>query len=314
MDDRRAGRDRRHGAFDRGRRASWTRSPKCWTPRPASTCCTRARCRSSDARGARLWSQLVETIAERWDDVIDAIDDMIDTPAVDATALAAAEKRSVVDDEAADDLSIADTAADDEDDLDEEEAPAGSGRRSASTPSGSRRMRARSSRCVATSDDKPVFLGTDGKIEAFGASAHWPRGSRARARRATTSPRRRRGRRSWRGRSDLEVTVDSMNSYVLAELDGDLAEGTTSVDPARLGWPPSCCSTSASGRATTTRAGAGRVAAAGVAGVVHRQARPHAARAEPAFRRRVGEAARADRRAGGPAQPGTNASAPRTPA
>lgn len=37
-----------------------------------------------------------------------------------------------------------------------------------------------------------------------------------------------------RAGSDLEVTVDSMNSYVLAELDEDLAEGTTSVDPARL--------------------------------------------------------------------------------
>jgi len=38
--------------------------------------------------GTRLWNQLVETIAERWDDVIDAIDDMIDTPEVDTTALA----------------------------------------------------------------------------------------------------------------------------------------------------------------------------------------------------------------------------------
>ena len=71
--------------------------------------------------------QLVETIAERWDDVIDAIDDMIDTPDVDGTALAAAEKEVVVtDDDAADDLSIADTVADNEDDPEEaaDEAPA----------------------------------------------------------------------------------------------------------------------------------------------------------------------------------------------
>ena len=30
--------------------ASWTSSPRCWTPRPPSTCCTRARCRSPAAR------------------------------------------------------------------------------------------------------------------------------------------------------------------------------------------------------------------------------------------------------------------------
>ena len=34
--------------------------------------------------GARLWSQLVETVAERWDEVIDALDELVDTPEVDA--------------------------------------------------------------------------------------------------------------------------------------------------------------------------------------------------------------------------------------
>jgi hypothetical protein len=186
--------------------------------------------------GARLWSQLVETIAERWDDVIDAIDDMIDTPAVDATALAAAEKEVVaVDDEAADDLSIADTAADDEDDLDEEEAPAGFWEEVGIDP-----LRIPTDagtvvtlRCYL--DDKAVFLGSDGKIEVFGterALASWIAREGEEGHDLTAAS-------TWpevvtRAGSDLEVTVDDMNSYVLAELDEDLAEGTTSVDPARL--------------------------------------------------------------------------------
>jgi hypothetical protein len=186
--------------------------------------------------GARLWSQLVETIAERWDDVIDAIDDMIDTPAVDATALAAAEKEVVrVDDEAADDLSIADTAADDEDDLDEEEAPAGFWEEVGIDPI---RITTDAGTVVTLRcylDDKPVFLGTDGKIEAFGterALASWIARAGEEGHDLTAAS-------TWpevvaRAGSDLEVTVDSMNSYVLAELDEDLAEGTTSVDPARL--------------------------------------------------------------------------------
>src|SRR4029078_6776682 len=44
--------------------------------------------------GGKLWQQLVDTIAERWDDVIDALDDLVSTPRVDMTALAAAEKEA----------------------------------------------------------------------------------------------------------------------------------------------------------------------------------------------------------------------------
>ena len=38
--------------------------------------------------------QLVDTIAERWDDVIDALDELVTTPRVDMAALAAAEKEA----------------------------------------------------------------------------------------------------------------------------------------------------------------------------------------------------------------------------
>ncbi|HEY0812068.1 MAG TPA: primosomal protein [Pseudonocardia sp.] len=187
--------------------------------------------------GARLWTQLVETIAESWDDVIDAIDDMIDTPDVDGVALAAAEKEVVVvDDEAADDLSVADTAADDEDDPDEDDdVAAGFWEEVGIDP-----IRIATSagevvtlRCYL--DDKPVFLGSDGTIEVFGserALKRWIAGEGAEGHDLT-------GASTWqevvaRAESDLEITVDDMNSYVLTELDEDLAEGPTSVDAGRL--------------------------------------------------------------------------------
>jgi hypothetical protein len=188
--------------------------------------------------GARLWNQLVETIAERWDDVIDAIDDMIDTPEVDATALAAAEKEVAVlantDDEAADDLSVADTAADDEDDPEEDGASAfwkevGIDPIQITTDAGD----GVTLRCFV--DGKPVFLGSDAEIEVFGndrALARWIASDGAEGHDLATAS-------TWpdvvaRAESELEIVVEDMNRYVLTELDQDLAEGPTSVDPARL--------------------------------------------------------------------------------
>ena len=188
--------------------------------------------------GARLWNQLVETIAERWDDVIDAIDDMIDTPEVDATALAAAEKEAAVlentDDDAADDLSVAETAADDEDDLEEDDASGfwkdvGIDPIRITTDAGD----GVTLRCFV--DGKPVFLGANATIELFAterALIRWIGGDGAEGHDLATAS-------TWpdvvaRAESDLEIVVEDMNRYVLTELDQDLAEGPTSVDPARL--------------------------------------------------------------------------------
>jgi hypothetical protein len=189
--------------------------------------------------GSRLWNQLVETIAERWDDVIDAIDDMIDTPEVDTTALAAAEKEAAVlentDDEAADDLSVADTAADDEDDPEEEDGAGGFWKDVGIDPI---RITTEAGEGVTLRcfiDGKPVFLGSDTRIELFKterALTRWiatdgEEGHDLAA--ASTWP-----EVVARAESELTVTVEDMNTYVLTELAEDLAEGPTEVDPARL--------------------------------------------------------------------------------
>jgi hypothetical protein len=189
--------------------------------------------------GARLWNQLVETVAERWDDVIDAIDEMIDTPEVDATALAAAEKEAAVlantDDEAADDLSVADNAADDDDDPEEEDGASGFWKDvgidpiQITTDAGD----GITLRCFI--DGNPVFLGSESRIEVFKterALTRWIAGDGAEGHDLAAAS-------TWpdvvaRAESELDITVEDMNRYVLTELSEDLAEGPTSVDPARL--------------------------------------------------------------------------------
>jgi hypothetical protein len=88
--------------------------------------------------GGKLWQQLVDTIAERWDDVIDALDDLVTTPRVDMAALAAAEKEAedlaaqheadalVGDDDGVDDReldALEDDRDDDRDDDDRDDDP-----------------------------------------------------------------------------------------------------------------------------------------------------------------------------------------------
>ncbi len=183
--------------------------------------------------GARLWTQLVEVVAERWDDVIDALDDMVDTPEVDAAALAAAEKELAADEKAATDA----PATGDVDRADEEiDVPAGFWEEVGIDP-----IRITTAdgeyvtlRCYL--DDAPVFLGTDGTIEVFTserALARWIGEDGAEGHDLVAAS-------TWSdvvekaGVGELEVEVDALNAYTLTGLDGDLAAGTTAVDGAQL--------------------------------------------------------------------------------
>ena len=183
--------------------------------------------------GSRLWAQLVETVAQRWDDVIDAIDDMIDTPEVPGTALAAAEKEAATLAEAeasADAVEVPEGGTEDEEPDGGFWGEVGIDPITISTSVGD----VVTLRCYL--DDKPVFLGSNGRIDVFGserALARWLAGDGAEGHDLAAAS-------TWTevveraGVGDLDVAVDRLNRYVLTGLDDDLAAGTTSVDAAQL--------------------------------------------------------------------------------
>jgi hypothetical protein len=196
--------------------------------------------------GARLWSQMVDTIAERWDDVIDALDDIVETPAVEPGALAAAEKEAaaLAEREDADEVtsgSLGDDGLDAGVDSglapgDETDEPTGFWEEVGIDP-----IRITTSevdvvtlRCYL--DDQPVFLGSNGRITVLPdeqALAGYLAGAGADGHDLTAAS-------TWRevvqraATGDLEVEVDDLNRYVLAGLDEEIAEGTLSVDATRL--------------------------------------------------------------------------------
>ena len=182
--------------------------------------------------GARHWDALCTVIAQRWDEVIDALDGVVRSPDVDAAAR----------DAAAIELSEAQSA------LEEHEAdPAATEGETAGDPAltfwsevGIDPIRIISDRgehytlrCYL--DDAPVFLGRNGRIDVFSsprslvryltdnrtghdldAVSTWPQVTKRAQDR------------------QLEVAVDEANSYVLAGLADDLAGGPETVDPGQL--------------------------------------------------------------------------------
>lgn len=182
--------------------------------------------------GGRLWNQLVDTVAKRWDDVVDALDALVTVPEVDPAALAAAEKEAVLTDEAEEPATTGEDVggAEDEEDAASFWEEVGIDPIRLSLDGGDYVTL----RCYL--DDAPVFLGRDGVIDVFpderalarhitgdGAEGHdlvaastWPEV----VERAATG--------------DLEVEVDEVNVYVLADLDADIAQGPEAVDPAQL--------------------------------------------------------------------------------
>jgi hypothetical protein len=198
--------------------------------------------------GARLWAQLVNVVAERWDEVVDALDGIVRTPQVDPAALATAEKE-----QAAQQVAVADAdatlAADDaaeSDDTDDDEESAHVLAEADRPPTFWEEVGIDPIRIVTDSatylslrcylNDKAVFLGSGGKIDVFpserallrwiadeaddthalNAASTWPEIVEAAS------------------SGELEVRVEEMNSYSLAGLSADIAEGTLDVDPAQL--------------------------------------------------------------------------------
>jgi hypothetical protein len=206
--------------------------------------------------GAKLWQQLVDTIAERWDDVVDALDDVVRTPHVDAAALATARKeaaRTEAAELAALDDADAATSGDVGDEpvvdpvLDQElDQELDQGSETADEPPGFWEEvgidpirivvgdgELLTLRCYL--DDRPVFLGADGAVDTFSTAGALVRfvatGAEGNDMAAVST---------WpdvverAAARELDVEVDPLNVYVLPGLDGDIAQGPLAVDPTQL--------------------------------------------------------------------------------
>ncbi|WP_436492232.1 primosomal protein [Actinokineospora sp. HUAS TT18] len=193
--------------------------------------------------GERLWTDLAETIAERWDEVLDALDSVVTTPSVDETALEkSAEELAAFHADAAeaaaddDDIEpVADEAADEEAE-EEEDAPAGFWSEVGIDPIKiiSNGQEYYTLRCYL--DDEPIFLGADGKIDvatsARGLAKFLATGDHGDNDLAEVSTWDEVATKATDGSLELEVETD--NTYVLQGLGDDLGEGVDAVDPVQL--------------------------------------------------------------------------------
>jgi hypothetical protein len=177
--------------------------------------------------GARHWDALCTVIAQRWDEVIDALDAVIRSPDVNEAALQAA----------AIELSQARSVLGEQDG-----APAKAGDPALAFWSevGIDPIRITSDlgeyytlRCYL--DDAPVFLGQDGRIDVFGSP-----GSLVRYLAETREEHDLEAVSTWpqviqrAQERELGVAIDSGNSYRLDGLADDLAGGPETVDPRQL--------------------------------------------------------------------------------
>ncbi len=193
--------------------------------------------------GQELWEQIGAAIAKDWDRVVDAIDEVVKSPEVDAEAVSVAEaellaaEENVVDAEDAaetddDEIEQVDLdEADEEDDSEEEETfwhGVGIDPVRIVTSEGE----FFTLRCYL--DDEPVFLGSDGSITVFGSE-------RALARYLADDHDHDLAAVSTYGEvhtaaidGSLEVEVSDENVYVLPGLADDLAQGPKAVDIEQL--------------------------------------------------------------------------------
>jgi len=189
--------------------------------------------------GQRRWNALCEVVAERWDELLDAIDAVVTTPEVPAEAVSTAETELAEALETYDENEEPSTAsASDVDEIEEEDdvAPGFWGEVGIDpiriiTGQGEYY----SLRCYL--GDDPVFLGSDGQIDVFGSERALAR-YLADTKAVTDSDLARVA--TWpkvleqANGGELQVEVDPENTYVLTGLDEDLAEGPSDVDANQL--------------------------------------------------------------------------------
>jgi hypothetical protein len=211
--------------------------------------------------GEKLWTDLTETIVERWDEVLDAIDEVVYVPDVDKATLDATtdelaayqaeskEDESALDSEDAEDVDTDEEAdedtdsaeadaedADEEEEAEEEEEEVGFWGEVGIDPVKIITAEGEYYTLRCYLDDEPIFLGTDGRITV------------------TKSPRTLAKHIAQHGSTDndlaevstweevatkatdgtLEVEVETDNTYVLNGLADDIGDGVDAVDPVQL--------------------------------------------------------------------------------
>jgi hypothetical protein len=206
--------------------------------------------------GEKLWTDLAETISERWDEVLDAIDEVVYVPDVDKVTLdqttdelaayqaESEEAESALDSEDAEDVDdVAEAEESEKDDEDaeeeadeEEEEPVGFWGEVGIDPIKIVLAEAEYYTLRCYLDDEPIFFGTDGQITV------------------AKSPRALAKQIAQHGNADndladvttwpevttkatdgtLEVEVETDNTYVLNGLAEDIGEGPDAVDPVQL--------------------------------------------------------------------------------
>ncbi|OZC65219.1 primosomal protein [Rhodococcus sp. 15-725-2-2b] len=201
--------------------------------------------------GGELWDRIGAAVAKHWDDVLDAVDSIVTSPAVDSAAVAVAEaeitaaaENAVDADDVTDDI---DSDSDDDEDEDEDDSAevdrdpiaAAAAEETFWTTVGIDPIR------IITSDDtlytlrcylgdKPVFLGRGGAISVFGSERSLARyladdHDHDLAQVSTYSD-----VQTAAIDGSLDITVTDDNVYVLPGLADDLAEGPTAVDVDQL--------------------------------------------------------------------------------
>jgi hypothetical protein len=221
--------------------------------------------------GGKLWEQLADTIANRWDEVVDALDAVVVVPEVNQAALDAARRELAAQtgEPAASDAGAKDSAAEGEETDGETASGDSASGDSAADDSGASDSEAPAEaaedspplseaaafwesvgidpilisaddaehytlRCYL--NDKPVFLGRAGRIDALPSAralARYLAESGADGHDLTAAS-------TWAEvvakatAGELEVEVDPQNTYQLAGLTEDLTDGPTTVDPSQL--------------------------------------------------------------------------------
>jgi hypothetical protein len=205
----------------------------------------------SGREGAILWTELAEAVAERWDEVLDAIDEVVTVPDVDAAALttaqtelaeweAAQEAESEAaqdeDDESDADEPDEDSAESEQDDEDEE--PLGFWAEVGIDPIKIITADAEYYTLRCYIGDKPKFLGTAGKITVFTspkALSRYLADAQADDENNDLSH-----VVTWSDvlteatNGSLDIEIESGNTYVLTGIEDDIADGPDAVDPVQL--------------------------------------------------------------------------------